>query len=111
VHDARLFTRPETPPDILVSGFGPESTQLAARIGDGSITASPDADGLRTYRDAGGTGRTQGGMKICWAETEKKGKDSAHRLWGHEPGGGQFAQDAPCGCSTRRSPSSPPPTT
>ena len=95
VHDARLFTRPETPPDILVSGFGPESTQLAARIGDGWITTSPDSDGMKAYRDAGGTGRTQGGMKICWAETEKEGKETAHRLWGHEPGGGQLAQDAP----------------
>ena len=95
VHDAKLFTRPETPPEIFVSGFGPESTRLAASVGDGWITASPDAEGLKIYRDAGGTGRTQGGMKICWAETEKEGKETAHRLWGHEPAAGQLAQDAP----------------
>ncbi len=95
VHDAKLFTLPDVPPDILLSGFGPVSTQLAASIADGWITVSPDADGMKAYRDAGGTGRTQAGVKICWAETEKEGKETAHRLWGHEPGGGQLAQDAP----------------
>jgi G6PDH family F420-dependent oxidoreductase len=95
VHDAKLFTLPETPPDILVSGFGPESTKLAASVGDGWITVSLDSDGMKTYRDAGGSGRTQGGLKICWAETEKEAKETAHRLWGHEAGGGQLAQDSP----------------
>ena len=45
VHNAKLFTRPETPPDILVSGFGPEATKLAAQIGQGWISTSPDAEG------------------------------------------------------------------
>jgi len=78
-----------------VSGFGPLATKLAAEVGDGWITASPDAEGMDTYRSAGGTGRTQGGMKICWAETEKEGKETAHRLWGHQPAAGQQSQDAP----------------
>lgn len=72
MHDARLFTRPQAPPDILVSGFGPEATKLAAQIGQGWISASPDTEGMKIYRDAGGTGRTQAGAKICWAETEKR---------------------------------------
>jgi G6PDH family F420-dependent oxidoreductase len=95
VHDAKLFTRPETPPEILVSGFGPEATKLAAQIGQGWMSASPDAEGMKIYRDAGGTGRTQAGAKICWAETEKEAKETAHRLWGHQAGGGQLSQDAP----------------
>lgn len=95
VHDAKLFTRPETAPDILVSGFGPASTELAADIGDGWISVSPDADGMKAYRDAGGSGRTQAGMKICYAETEKEAAHTAHRLWGHQAGGGQLSQDAP----------------
>ena len=95
VHDAKLFVTPETPPDILVSGFGPSSTKLAAEIGDGWITASPDEDGMKAYRDAGGTGRTQAGIKICYADTEREGMETAHKLWGHEPGAGQIAQDSP----------------
>jgi G6PDH family F420-dependent oxidoreductase len=95
VHDAKLFSAPDVAPDILLSGFGPVATKLAAQIADGWMTMTPDADGMKVYRDAGGSGVTQGGMKICWAESEKEGKETAHRLWGHQPGGGQLAQDAP----------------
>jgi coenzyme F420-dependent glucose-6-phosphate dehydrogenase len=35
VERARIFTRPEEPPPIVVSGFGPQSVELAGRIGDG----------------------------------------------------------------------------
>jgi G6PDH family F420-dependent oxidoreductase len=95
VHDARIWSRPPEPPPILVSGFGPESIELAARIGDGWIFTSPDADSMKRYRDSGGTGRTQGGLKICYAETEREAAETAHRLWGHEGAGGQLSQDMP----------------
>lgn len=95
VHNAKIWSLPDSPPPILVSGFGPESTQLAAHIGDGWITAQPDADGLKLFRDSGGTGPTQGGVKICWADTEKEAAETAQRLWGHEGLGGQASQDLP----------------
>ena len=48
---ARIYTRPEQPPPVYVSGFGPEATDLAARIGDGYITTSPDPDLLKRFRE------------------------------------------------------------
>jgi G6PDH family F420-dependent oxidoreductase len=95
VDNARIYTLPDTPPDILVSGFGPESTKLAARIGDGFMTVSPDAESVRTYREAGGTGLVQGGLKVCWAADADAARKTAHRLWAHELVPGQIAQDAP----------------
>jgi G6PDH family F420-dependent oxidoreductase len=95
VHNAKIWSLPAAPPPILMSGFGPESTALAARIGDGWITTQPDADGLRHFRDSGGTGTTQGGVKICWAETEKEAAETAQRVWGQEGLGGQASQDVP----------------
>ncbi len=96
VHDAKLFTRPETPPRTSWSpASAPEATKLAAQIGQGWISVSPDAEGMKVYRDAGGTGRTQAGAKICWAETEKEAMETAHRLWGHRASAGQLSQDAP----------------
>lgn len=95
VHNARIFSLPETLPEILVSGFGPKATELAAEVGDGWITVTPDKDGLQTYREAGGTGRTQAGVKICWAQSEEDAAKTAHRLWGHMAAGGQTAQDIP----------------
>jgi G6PDH family F420-dependent oxidoreductase len=95
VDRARLYTLPETPPAILVSGFGPASTKLAARIGDGYMTVSPDDESVRIYRDAGGTGPVQGGLKVCWAADADEARRTAHRLWAHELVPGQLAQDAP----------------
>src|SRR4051795_11430526 len=42
VENARVYDLPESPVPILVSGFGPKAIRLAARIGDGYVTMSPD---------------------------------------------------------------------
>lgn len=94
VHDARIFTLPPEPPEILISGFGPEATELAARIGDGWITTSPDAEGMELFRSRN-KGTTQAGVKICWAATEEEAKQTAYRYWGHQGMGGQASQDLP----------------
>ena len=44
VENARLYTLPDEPPPILVCGFGPKATELAARIGDGFVNTSPEAE-------------------------------------------------------------------
>ena len=95
VHDARIFSLPEKAPEILVSGFGPKATEFAAKHADGWITTQPDGEGMQTYRDAGGNGRTQAGVKICWAESEDEAAKTAYRLWGFQGAGGQTSQDLP----------------
>jgi G6PDH family F420-dependent oxidoreductase len=95
VHNARIWSLPEQLPPILMSAFGPEAIEVAARAADGWITTSPDADGMQAYRNIGGRGRTQAGMKICYAESEREAAETAHRLWGHEGAGGQISQDLP----------------
>lgn len=96
VQEARIFTRPEQPVPVYVSGFGPQATELAGRIGDGYCTTMPDADLVRTFRDAGGGDKpVQGGMKVCWAPTEDAGLETAHRLWANEGLPGQLAQILP----------------
>src|ERR671916_318687 len=42
VENARLYTLPDEPPPILVSGFGPKAVRLAAEIGDGYVNIGPD---------------------------------------------------------------------
>jgi G6PDH family F420-dependent oxidoreductase len=93
VQDARIHTRTDTPVPIYVSGFGPQATGLAARIGDGYCTVTPDAELVRHYRESGGGGRpVQGGVKVCWADTEQAGLETAHRLWANDLLPGQLAQ-------------------
>jgi G6PDH family F420-dependent oxidoreductase len=81
VEHARIYSRPDTPPDVLVSGFGPKAISCAARIADGFITVGPGADGLRQYRDENGRGVAQTGLKVCWGEDEAACVDLVHRLW------------------------------
>jgi len=41
---ARLYTLPDEPPEVYVSGFGPQSTQFAAEVGDGYVSTTPGRD-------------------------------------------------------------------
>jgi len=96
VQDARIWTLPEQPVPIYVSGFGPQATELAARIGDGYCTASPDPALVALFRKHGDPTRpVQGGMKVCWAPSEEDGLDTAARLWSNELLPGQLAQTLP----------------
>src|SRR5688572_15075731 len=44
VDTAQIYTLPTQGVPVLVSGFGPKATELAARIGDGYVSTSPDGD-------------------------------------------------------------------
>src|SRR3954447_7221901 len=93
VENARLYTLPQHPPQILVSGFGPKSIQLAARIADGFITTAPDADAIKQYRDAGGKGVLHSGVKVCWHEDKPQAVKIAHKTWRNSLLSGQLAQE------------------
>jgi G6PDH family F420-dependent oxidoreductase len=94
--NARLYSVPDQPPPIYISGFGPQSVELAARIGDGYMTVMPDADMVRLYRDSGGGDRTvQGGLKVCWGPDAEQARKTMHRLWPNEEIPGEAAQLLP----------------
>jgi G6PDH family F420-dependent oxidoreductase len=96
VDHARLYTLPETPPGIWVSGFGPKATRLAARTATGGyMNTSPDGDMVALYRSEGGTGTTHGGMKVCWAASADDALDTVHRLWPNDQLPGELAQVLP----------------
>lgn len=95
VEDARLYTVPAQPVPIYVSGFGAQAATLAGQIGDGYCGVSPDPSLLQTFREAGGTGPTQAGTKVCWAGRVDEGVDVAHRLWPNDALPGQIAQSLP----------------
>lgn len=44
LENARIFSLPDSNPPILLSGFGSDSTGLAARMGDGYVNTSLDAE-------------------------------------------------------------------
>ncbi len=95
VENARLYSRPEAPLPVYVSGFGPRSIRLAAQIGDGYINVSPSPDAIQGYREAGGQGPAQGGVKVCWGTDEKDAVRLAHQRWGTSGIPGEAAQELP----------------
>lgn len=65
VENARIYSRPDQPPPVYVSGLGPKAVDLAARIGDGYISTAPDGEMVDCYRSGVGKGPAQAGMKVC----------------------------------------------
>jgi G6PDH family F420-dependent oxidoreductase len=93
VENARLYTLPDEPPPVYVSAFGPEACSLAAKIGDGLVTTSPDADVIEQYRKEGGKGPVLGAAKVCWGRDEKAARRLVHELWPNSGLTGQLAQE------------------
>ncbi|MFF3274589.1 LLM class F420-dependent oxidoreductase [Streptomyces chrestomyceticus] len=96
VENARLYTVPGEPVPIDVSAFGPNATELAARVGDGFVTMRPDADAVERFRRGGGGNKpVLGGVKVCWNPDRDEAVRTAHRLWANEQLPGELPQILP----------------
>lgn len=96
VEHARVYTRPDSPPPIYVSGFGPKAVDLAARIGDGYISTRPDGDLVRRFRDSGGGDKPcQAGFKAAFAASEDEGAQIAYEKWPNAGVPGELSQVLP----------------
>jgi G6PDH family F420-dependent oxidoreductase len=96
VENARIYTLPDRPTPIYVSGFGPKAATLAGRIGDGFCCTMPDPELVGTFRDSGGGRKpAQAGTKVCWGTDRQAAVRTAHRLWANEELPGELAQVLP----------------
>ncbi len=94
VENARIYSLPETPPPIIVSGFGEQSIDVAARVGDGFVTTRPLAEHVKRYRNSG-SGPAIGVTKVCWAADEQTARRTAFELWPTEAVSGELSQELP----------------
>jgi G6PDH family F420-dependent oxidoreductase len=95
VENAQVYDIPDEPPPILVSGFGPKAIRVAARIGDGFCTTSPDKESIDLYRREGGNGPVHAGTKVCFMDDRKQAEETVLRLWPNEGLPGELAQVLP----------------
>ena len=95
VENARLYSLPSSPTPVMVSAFAPKAAQLAARIGNGLVTTSPDREIVDQYRSAGGAGPISGSLKVCWGPDRRACIDEAHRLWRTSGVPGELSQVLP----------------
>jgi coenzyme F420-dependent glucose-6-phosphate dehydrogenase len=81
VETARIYSRPDEPPPVIVAASGPRSAALAGRIGDGVINFSADPDVVQGFQDAGGGGKPRYAQyNVCWAEDEAEARRTATRV-------------------------------
>jgi coenzyme F420-dependent glucose-6-phosphate dehydrogenase len=82
VEGARLFTRPDVPPPILVAASGRRSAEVAGRLGDGLIAVAPDERVVEVFEASGGDGKPRAGqLHVCWAATEEAARRTAREWW------------------------------
>ncbi|MFF4655264.1 LLM class F420-dependent oxidoreductase [Streptomyces sp. NPDC001381] len=96
VENARLYTVPDEPVPIDISGFGPKATSLAARVGDGYITMTPEEPMVEQFRKGGGGSKpVSGGLKVCYGTDRAEAVRTARRLWSNQLLPGEMGQILP----------------
>ncbi|XVV10529.1 TIGR03557 family F420-dependent LLM class oxidoreductase [Actinoplanes sp. CA-131856] len=96
VENARIYTLPEKPVEIHISGFGPKATEVAGRLGDGYVSVMPDADLVSRFRSSGGGKKVvQGGFKAAYASSEEEGARLAYEKWPNSGVPGELSQVLP----------------
>ena len=93
VEDAKLWDVPEGGVPVYVSAFGPKAVELAARVGDGYVGTSPEAELVQGYKDAGGQGPAVALAKACWMPDEASARQRAHEVWRNAGIPGQLSQE------------------
>jgi G6PDH family F420-dependent oxidoreductase len=93
VDNARIFDPPEQLP-VIVSGFGPDAIELAARIGDG-YWGHGVAEDVQHFRDSGGSGPRYAQLNLCWAADAETARKTVHQVWPTGAIPGQLSQDLP----------------
>ena len=82
VENARIYTRPDTPPPIMVAASGKRSAEVAGRIGDGLVATEPSRELVERFGSAGGQGKPRyAEISVCWAKDEAGARRTAHRQW------------------------------
>jgi G6PDH family F420-dependent oxidoreductase len=82
VEDARIYTLPEEPIDLMVAATGPVSTTLAGEMGDGLIGTSPEKEMVQKFEETGGEGKPKyGQIGVCWAEEYGEAVETARKWW------------------------------
>jgi probable non-F420 flavinoid oxidoreductase len=98
VQEARLWTRPASPPPLIGAALAPDTARWVARWADGMITVNQPGDALRevvdAFRDAsGGSKPVYLQAKVSWAETDAAALEAAHDQWRTNVFGGPVLSD------------------
>ena len=73
-----------------------EAAELAGRIGDGLIGTAPEEAIVDAFETpAGRASRATARLTVCWAESEKEARRTAHEWWPNAALRGPLSQELP----------------
>jgi G6PDH family F420-dependent oxidoreductase len=94
--NARIYTLPDEPIDVLVAAGGPKSAALAGEVGDGLIGTAPDNEVIEAFETAGGAGKPRyGQLTVCVAKTVDEARRTATMYWPNAALRGPLGQELP----------------
>lgn len=96
LQEARIYTLPDELPPIYLAASGPRAAHLAARLGDGLMTAGVNNGVAKAFRQAGGQDKPRyAQMQVCWAPDAADGRRTLKQRWPISAVGGQSLQELP----------------
>jgi coenzyme F420-dependent glucose-6-phosphate dehydrogenase len=94
VENARIYTLPEEPPEIIIAASGPKTAEAAGRIGDGLCSTAPEKEIVQKYEEAGGKGKPKyGQFTVCYAQDEQEARRTAFEWWPNAAIKGELSQE------------------
>jgi G6PDH family F420-dependent oxidoreductase len=83
---ARLYSLPDVVPPIVLAASGRRSASVAARLGDGMLSAVADPTVVDAFEAAGGRDKARAvQLHVCWATDHDTARETVRRWW---PNGG-----------------------
>jgi coenzyme F420-dependent glucose-6-phosphate dehydrogenase len=77
VEQLKLYDAPEQPAPVIVAAKADNAAKVAARLGDGTMNTTPDADIVKTFKEAGGSGPIYGKVTGAYASSVDDAKKIA----------------------------------
>lgn len=93
VEQAKLYDAPNPPPPIIVAAKAENAVELAAAKGDGTMNTKPDADVVKQFKEAGGTGPIYGKLAGAFAPSEDEARKVAKERQPNTAMGGDLSTE------------------
>jgi G6PDH family F420-dependent oxidoreductase len=93
VEQLKVYDAPEQPPPLVIAGAAPNAAELAGRLGDGYMNTTADAEMVKTFEEAGGSGPRYGKVTGCFAPDPATAKRIAKERSPNTAMGGSLSQE------------------
>jgi G6PDH family F420-dependent oxidoreductase len=93
VEQAKLYDAPKEPPPIIVAAKAEHAARLAAAKGDGTMNTKPDADVVKLFKEAGGTGPIYGKVAGAFGSSDAEARRLAKERQPNSAMGGDLSTE------------------